>query len=627
MDQAKISECCFLSVPREGIRLIWEVTQYCPFSCEYCFTWSSPRREKFEADINLVIQRIHELIERINVKEVLLTGGEPLSVSGKIAPFLEYLGEQSIPFSISTTLYNKAHFAVVRQFHPKSINLSIDPPTQVKVGSSFKADFNKLEAKLKIVEAAGLKAKLTAVISKRNYIGVPALLDFLSKAAEKYRSVEKIAFNREYPIGFAAESNPQTKAELEETFAIISDWSESEGLRVPVSLVNWSEFNAPLQRCPAGRNIVSVQQNADVTPCSLLYNITRSFLAGNLLRDPVDVIAKRLEIFTRELSTYYKRTEQNTPPCATCKFRNVCGGGCLAMLPIASNHIPQRTCKKAPKRIKDHERSIISDFHREYHEIYSPDLREFVAPRERLAETVEKHIRAYVKKKLVPSDLAHTMEHVDSVVILAKLISEAEGASLKITVPAAYFHDAASREAAMHHMHTIKSAVLAREYLQKSGLFTPEEITHIQYCIITSSYGSYLLGYRPLSLEAKVVRDADWLDAIGARGVARVFAFEQAHGAKEMGYPDYDPEKLSIAVDMNITGPDSSPIYHFRTKLLKIYQLLETGAAKKLGEERHQFMIEFLKQYQNETNLVKPKSNQLVMEFPALASNQENNNH
>jgi uncharacterized protein len=567
----------------------------------------------------LVIPKIRELIERINVKEVLLTGGEPLSVSGEMALFLEYLKEQSIPFSISTTLYNRARFAVVCKFHPKSINLSIDPPTEANVGSAFKADFNKLEAKLKIVEAAGLKAKLTAVISKRNYKRVSVLLDFLSEAAERYRSVEKIAFNREYPIGFAASSDPQSKTELKETFATISGWSED--MRVPVSLVNWSEFNAPLQHCPAGRQIVSVQQNADVTPCSLLYNITRSFMAGNLLRDPVEVIANRLEIFTRDLSAYYKRTEQNTPSCATCQFKAVCGGGCLAMLPIASNHIPRRTCEKAPKRIKDHERIIISDFHQKYHEVYSPELREFVAPRERLAETVEKRMREYVDKKLVPSDLAHTMEHVDSVVILAKLISEAEGASLKITVPAAYFHDAAPREAAMHHMHTIKSAVLAGEYLQKSGLFTPEEIIHIQYCIITSSYGSYLLGYRPLSLEAKVVRDADWLDAIGARGVARVFTFEQAHGAKEMGYPDYDPEKLSIAVNMNITGPDNSPIYHFRTKLLKIHQLLETRTAKKLGEERHQFMVEFLKQYQREMNLVKPKPNQLVMEFPASASN------
>lgn len=123
------------------------------------------------------------------------------------------------------------------------------------------------------------------------------------------------------------------------------------------------------------------------------------------------------------------------------------------------------------------------------------------------------------------------------------------------------------------------------------------------------------LGYKQLSLEAKVVRDADWLDAIGARGVARVFAFEQAHGAKEMGRPMDDPEGLPITIDMNITGPDMSPIYHFFTKLLKIYPLLETAAGRRLGRERHKFMVEFLRQYQREIDFEIPKSKQLSLRF------------
>lgn len=623
MAQLKISECCFLSIPKDGPRLVWEVTQHCPFSCEYCFTWSSPKREKFEADIDRVIPKIEQLIEMMGVREVLVTGGEPLSISREIAPLLEYLKNRCIPFSISTNLFDEGLFREVCRFQPKTVNLSVDPPASQPARTAFKSDFDRIEAKLRTVEAAGRKAKLTAVISRENYRNVPKLLDFLSKAAERYGNIDKIAFNREYPIGFATESEPQTQTELKHTFATISDWSNR--MPVPITLVNWSEFHAPLQSCPAGKQIVSVQQNADVTPCSLLYNITRSFRAGNLLRDPLDLIVSRLQLFAQDLNSYYQQTEGNTPACTNCGVKDICGGGCLAMLPIASNHIPRRTCEKTPRRIKDHERLLLSEFHHRYHEVYSPEPRKFAAPTERLDKMVEQRIRDYVRKKLVPSDLAHTMEHVDCVVKLVKMISEAEGASLKIAVPAAYFHDVAPREVAMHHMHTYKSAALAEEYLKKTGLFTPEEIAHILHCIITSSYGSYLLGYRPLSLEAKVVRDADWLDAIGARGVARVFAFEQAHGAKEMGYPSYDPEELPIAIDMNITGPDGSPIYHFSTKLLKINSLLETATGRKLGEDRHRFMVEFLRQYQKETDIKKEDSYQRPLNFGEPISKKDNN--
>lgn len=612
MERFRVSDCCFLSIPKSGYRLIWEVTQYCPYSCEYCFTWSSPQREIFECDINTLISKMTSLIEIIGVNDVLITGGEPLAVSNEIIPFLTYLSNCNIPFSISTNLYDEDLFSAVSQCQPRTVNLSVDPPSSEYNRSVFKANFALTDSKLKVVESTGHKVKLTALISRGTYRNVPTLLNYLGEAIATYKNIDRIAFNREYPIGFAAGSKVQTKTELGNTFNAILKWSKL--IPVPVSMVNWSEFHAPLQNCPAGQSIVSVQQNGDVTPCSLLYNITRSFTAGNILRDPMDLITSRLGLFAQDLVKYYEQTEHNTPSCKTCRYRMQCGGGCLAALPIASNHIPRRTCEVAPRRIKDHERSLISEFHHSYHELYSPEPKPFVVANEKLSEDVEERIRDYVSKKLVPSDLAHTMDHIDCVVKLAKLISEEEGASQKITIPAAYFHDIAPREAAMHHMHTYKSATLAG-YLQRINDFTPEEIKHIQYCIITSSYGSYLLGYKPLSLEAKVVRDADWLDAIGARGIARVFAFEQAHGAKEMGYPVDDPEGLPIRVDMNITGPDASPIYHFFTKLLKIYGLLETTAGKRIGKERHNYMVDFIKRYQSEIDLKIPESQQLVLKF------------
>ena len=108
-------------------------------------------------------------------------------------------------------------------------------------------------------------------------------------------------------------------------------------------------------------------------------------------------------------------------------------------------------------------------------------------------------------------------------------IAKKEGAKLRIVTPAAYFHDFEPRRKLIYESHTEYSAQHAVAFLKTIG-FTEEELNQIYPCIITSSYGAAELGHVPISTEAKCVRDADWLDAIGARGIARVFAFGAAHG-------------------------------------------------------------------------------------------------
>lgn len=613
MSSLAFGECCFLSIPREGYRLTWEVTQFCPSSCEYCFTWSSPRREKLECDINSAIKKLQILAGEAQIQDVLITGGEPLSVVKEIAPFLSFLNHEGITFSFSSNLYDEKLFATVCRFRPRAINLSIDPPSDVHGTSSFKASYDSIEKKLDMVEMEQIPLKVTAVITRRNHKHIEDLLDYLSAALRRHANIAKIGFNREYPIGHAAEYEPQNKGELRKTFASVRKWAGE--VSIPVSMVNWDIFHSPLQYCPAGKNLISIMPNADVAPCSLLYNFTRSFRVGNLLKDPLRDVLQRLETFSEEIQKYDRLTKSRTPACSTCEIEHQCGGGCPAMLPIASNHVSRRTCKLTPTRVTDHERRLLSSFHHDFHVGYSPDARVFIAPKEQLPDAIERRIRRFIRKKLRPSDLAHTMEHVDCVVTLAKLISKKEGASLKITVPAAYCHDICPREPAMHHMHTFKSAVIARDFLRQTDFFTEEELTHIQFCIYTSSYGSYLLGYPPLSLEAKAVRDADWLDAIGARGIARVFAFGEAHGAKSFGYPDMDPDEFMISMDMNITGPDRDPITHFFTKLLKIHSLLQTTTGQQLGKRRHQLMVDFLREYREEMDIEKDPDYQLRISF------------
>ncbi len=220
-------------------------------------------------------------------------------------------------------------------------------------------------------------------------------------------------------------------------------------------------------------------------------------------------------------------------------------------------------------------------------------------PREITPEE-EKEIRDYVKDKVRCNDIAHGWDHIECVVNIARRIGAKEGANMRILIPAAYFHDIIPRKAVTeHYKHSEASAEEARSFLSKLG-FTSEEIDLVIKTILTASYEAHERGIEPDLLEAKVLRDADLLDSIGARGIARVFAFAGAYGCPEgLGRLEWDP-KNPPKLKMNIKGPDPSAIYHFASKLLWLKDLILTKEGKRLAKGRHEFMIEFLYRYEKE---------------------------
>jgi len=110
---------------------------------------------------------------------------------------------------------------------------------------------------------------------------------------------------------------------------------------------------------------------------------------------------------------------------------------------------------------------------------------------------------------------------------------------------------------------------------------------------------SYKGGRKTLleTVEAKIVQDADRLDAIGAIGIARAFAY----GGKK-GQPIYDPD-VTVREEMSTEeyrNGKSTSVHHFYEKLFKLKDLLHTRTAKKMAEGRHQMMVAFLEQFYQE---------------------------
>ncbi|MDI9642679.1 MAG: HD domain-containing protein [Archaeoglobales archaeon] len=148
------------------------------------------------------------------------------------------------------------------------------------------------------------------------------------------------------------------------------------------------------------------------------------------------------------------------------------------------------------------------------------------------------------------------------VVKLAKLIAEREGANLEIVLKSAELHDCARDK----DNHAIESAKLAREILKVQGC-SEDFVEAVAHAIEAHSFSA---GIKPRTLEAKVLSDADKLDALGAIGVARAFmvAGEKGRNIEET-------------------------IKHFEEKLLKLKDLLYTETARKLAERRHEFLKRF----------------------------------
>lgn len=188
-------------------------------------------------------------------------------------------------------------------------------------------------------------------------------------------------------------------------------------------------------------------------------------------------------------------------------------------------------------------------------------------------------------------DAAHDLEHVRRVVANAHLLARRERAQLEIVLPAAWLHDcvAVPKDSPWRKKASRLSAQQAAKWLHAWGW--PEEFfAEIAHAIETHSFSA---GIEPRTLEARVVQDADRLDALGATGLARCLML-----GGQLGRPLY------VAKDpfCERRAPDdaASCVDHFYTKLLKLEGTMLTDAGRKEAKRRTKFLQQFLKELSRE---------------------------
>ena len=198
---------------------------------------------------------------------------------------------------------------------------------------------------------------------------------------------------------------------------------------------------------------------------------------------------------------------------------------------------------------------------------------------------------AYVKDLLSGEGSGHDWWHIYRVWNNAKHIAAHEAVELYVVELAALLHDIGDHK--FHNGDETVGPRMAQEWLEQHEV-EDETISHICEIIKDLSYKGAGTSSVMKSLEGAVVQDADRLDAIGAIGIARAFAYG-GHKNRELYDPHIKPELHdSFQKHKASTAPT---INHFYEKLLLLKDRMHTDTARKLAEERHHYMEGFLAQF------------------------------
>lgn len=200
---------------------------------------------------------------------------------------------------------------------------------------------------------------------------------------------------------------------------------------------------------------------------------------------------------------------------------------------------------------------------------------------------------AFVRCQLENEASGHDWWHIARVTKMAKHIAEQEGADVFICELAALLHDIADEK--LNEGGEEVGLLRVKDWLEVHHA-DKETIDTIMEIISTMSFKG---GNRPpmKTLEGMVVQDADRLDAIGAIGIARTFAYAGAHG--DLIYdPDIQPREKMTKEEYRTEK--TTAVNHFYEKLLKLKNLMNTDRAKEMAEARHQLMEEFLQKFYHE---------------------------
>lgn len=196
----------------------------------------------------------------------------------------------------------------------------------------------------------------------------------------------------------------------------------------------------------------------------------------------------------------------------------------------------------------------------------------------------------FVKNKMYGEGSGHDWWHIERVYNLAKFLAQKENADSFIVEMTALLHDLDDWK----FSEGVDTDTTETERFLKSLNVDKSHIEKILKIIQTMSYKGGLVNSKQETIEGMVVQDADRLDAIGAIGIGRTFAYG-GHKNNQMYDPNIKPINFNSLEE--VKNSKSTTINHFYEKLLKLKDLMNTESARIIANRRHKFMEQFLEEF------------------------------
>lgn len=205
-------------------------------------------------------------------------------------------------------------------------------------------------------------------------------------------------------------------------------------------------------------------------------------------------------------------------------------------------------------------------------------------------EWLQNELKRYFSQEATGHDYWHAMRVYKSACHIGKI----ERADMRIVSVAALLHDVVDSKLSTQKRE--QGYQLIDAWLSALG-YASSEKKAVLNIIDNMSYKGGTNRHILLSLEGQVVQDADRLDALGAIGIARTFAFGGAKG-RAIHNPDASP--MSFETYEDFKKYEGTSVNHFYEKLLKLKALMNTDVGLAMAEERHRYMEDFLMQFYGE---------------------------
>ncbi|MDU4935107.1 MAG: HD domain-containing protein [Peptostreptococcaceae bacterium] len=201
--------------------------------------------------------------------------------------------------------------------------------------------------------------------------------------------------------------------------------------------------------------------------------------------------------------------------------------------------------------------------------------------------------RDFVKEKMYKEGSGHDWFHVERVCNMSKYLAQKESADMFIVEMTALLHDIDDWK-----FSDVYNTTVTEEFL-KSVEVSEEDSNRILNIIKTMSYKGGVVDSTQNTIEGMVVQDADRLDALGAIGIARAFAYG---GSKNRSMYDPSIKPIDFKSLDEVKNKDNHTINHFYEKLFKLKDLMNTNTAKEIAKKRHKYMENFIEEFYSEWN-------------------------